>query len=124
MASSVTPVWPLTDIAVYPVKGEPGRPLRQAVLTDSGLVGDRAKRRPLLVATTAQAAGHLRANLVLDMGDDELAALEGQELRIGDVVVRLGRKPSSCEGLYAETVTGGDLLVGDQARVVRCCASF
>ena len=77
MASSVAPVWPLTDIAVFPVKGEPGRPLRQAVLTDSGLVGDRAKRRPLLVATTAQAAGDLRANLVLDMTDDELAALDG-----------------------------------------------
>ncbi|AKT51787.1 hypothetical protein [Arsenicicoccus sp. oral taxon 190] len=124
MATSVAPAWTLTGINVYPVKGEPGRSLRQAVLTDSGLVGDRAKKRPLLVATSRQADGDLRANLVVDMTDEELDGLQGQELRIGDVVVRLGARPSACDGLYAETVQGGDVLVGDRARVVRCCASF
>ncbi|MCH8613056.1 hypothetical protein [Arsenicicoccus dermatophilus] len=125
MASSDSATWPLTALWVYPVKGEPGRPLRQGVLTDSGLVGDRVKRRPLLVATTGQCAdGELRANLVLDMPDETLDALTGQELQVGDVTIRLGRRPSSCAGLYAETVLGGDVLVGDRAHVVRCCASF
>lgn len=125
MPTSLAPKWPLTTVNVFPVKGEPGRSLRQAVLTDSGLVGDRAKKRPLLVATAAQAGdGELRANFVLDMPDDVLYDLAGQELRIGDVVIRLTRRPSACEGLYAEVVRGGDVIVGDRAAVVHCLGTF
>ncbi|GAB3588943.1 hypothetical protein GCM10027446_00080 [Angustibacter peucedani] len=60
-----------------------------------------------------------RANVVLDLADD--AGLEtawvGQELRLGDVVLRISQQPRHCLGVYAEVVSPGTLRVGDDVQL-------
>lgn len=115
--------WRLTTLAVFPTKGEPGSTLPQGTLTDSGLLGDRHKKHALLVASvedveaTAARGEELRANIVLTAPSAVLQEAGGRELRIGDAVVRIDRKPSACDGMYAEVVEPGDILVGDRCRL-------
>jgi len=58
-----------------------------------------------------------RANITLDLGDQPPAGLErawlGQDLVIGDVVLRVTRVPKHCLGVYADVVTPGRINLGD-----------
>jgi uncharacterized protein YcbX len=53
-----------------------------------------------------------RANLLLDLDDDERGWV-GREVRIGDVVLEVTRTPKHCLGVYAEVRRGGAVSVGD-----------
>lgn len=112
----------LVALGVYPVKGEPGRSLQQGTLTDAGLLGDRHKRHALLVTSAADVAEveargeELRANIVVDVDPQVLAAATGRELRLGGTVIRIEARSSGCQGMYAEVVEPGDVLVGDDCR--------
>lgn len=104
----------LERIQVFPVKDAPGRRLNQGTVTACGVIGDRPKKRALLVTSSEDMMNdEPRSNLVVDVPSDTLARATGHEMHIGDVVVRLGRQPSECPGLYAEVVRTGDVLVGD-----------
>lgn len=111
--------WVVTALSVFPTKGEPGEDLTRAVVTEAGLLGDRHKRHALLVAGTEDVATtnahgeQLRANIVVTMPSAALAASSGRELRIGGARVRIDRRPSACEGMYAEVVEPGEVAVGD-----------
>jgi hypothetical protein len=61
-----------------------------------------------------------RANITLDLCDDPPVGLErgwvGQDLVIGDVVLRVTRIPKHCLGVYADVVTPGRINLGDSAQ--------
>jgi uncharacterized protein len=61
-----------------------------------------------------------RANITLDLGDDPPVGLErawvGQDLVIGDVVLRVTRIPKQCLGVYADVVTPGRINLGDSVQ--------
>ena len=60
-----------------------------------------------------------RANLLISLeeGGDERAWV-GQELRIGDAVLRLTRTPKHCLGVYADVVTPGTAHRGDAVLLI------
>ncbi|SOE03160.1 hypothetical protein SAMN06272739_4014 [Blastococcus haudaquaticus] len=60
-----------------------------------------------------------RANLLvsLDEGGDERAWV-GQEVRIGDAVLRVTRTPKHCLGVYADVVTPGTAQAGDAVLLI------
>lgn len=103
------------SLAVHPEKDAPGRALDRAAVDGSGLVGDRPKKRPVHVV----GRGHtgVRANIVLDVADEELQELVGRDTRLGGVVLRLTQRPSNCPGVYADVVATGEVAVGDRARL-------
>jgi uncharacterized protein len=55
-----------------------------------------------------------RANLLLDLPDDDERGWVGRRLVIGDVVLEVTRTPKHCLGVYAEVRRGGVVTVGDE----------
>lgn len=102
----------VTRIAIHPESGGPAVELEECVLTDAGLAGDRPRKAAVYLVSADDAAGR-RANLVVTLGADELAARLGTVLRVGDVELGLGGTSGSCPGAYAEVVRGGTIRVGD-----------
>ncbi len=60
-----------------------------------------------------------RANVVLDLGPDiDLeTAWVGREVHLGDVVLRISKRPQHCLGVYADVERPGVLRVGDEVRL-------
>jgi uncharacterized protein YcbX len=54
-----------------------------------------------------------RANLLLDLPDDDERTWVGRTLRIGDAVLEVTRTPKHCLGVYAEVRRAGRVTVGD-----------
>ena len=54
-----------------------------------------------------------RANLVLDLPEDDERTWVGRRVAIGDVVLEVTRTPKHCLGVYAEVSRGGAVTVGD-----------
>jgi hypothetical protein len=54
-----------------------------------------------------------RANLLLDLPDDDERTWVGRTLRVGTVELRVTRTPKHCLGVYADVVTPGGITVGD-----------
>ena len=54
-----------------------------------------------------------RANLLLDLVDDDERAWVGRTLRVGNAVLTITRTPKHCLGVYADVGTPGDVTVGD-----------
>ncbi|MCF6735081.1 MOSC N-terminal beta barrel domain-containing protein [Blastococcus sp. KM273129] len=54
-----------------------------------------------------------RANLLLDLPDDDERAWVGRELRIGTARLAVVRTPKHCLGVYAEVRQPGEIAVGD-----------
>lgn len=102
------------QVAIYPVKGEPGRRLERAALESAGLEGDRRKKRPVHLVGAPQTPETTRANVFLDVADDELRAALGSRIRLGSVVLSLDELPSGCPGVYASVVTEGSLQIADE----------
>ena len=102
----------LSEIHIYPVHGEPGRDLDASVVETDGLAGDRRKKAAMHVIAADEAPG-TRANLVVTLSADELAAGIGGTLRVGDVELDLTGAPSGCRGVYAAVTRPGTVRVGD-----------
>ena len=108
----------VSSIHIYPDQGEPGQELDDVSVSDEGLNGDRRKGAPVhLVSVAAYVAEYPRANLVLDLETEELAALIGRRLRIGTVELEVTGPAKNCPGVYAVVPVPGDLAVGDEVTV-------
>ena len=108
----------VTEIRIYPVKGEPGQALEQVDVEAGGLAGDRRKRAALhLVSVEEDVATHPRANLVVAAATAQLAAAVGQRFLVGGAEIYVTGKPSGCPGVYADVVEPGSIRVGDVLRL-------
>ena len=105
---------PVLTLAVYPEKDAPGRPLARARIEAEGLEGDRRKKRPVHVVGRENDPDVTRANIFLDVADEDLQELVGEEMRIGTAVLRVTELPTHCPGVYAEVVRAGTVGVGDR----------
>lgn len=103
----------VTEIHIYPVKGEPGQDLPVAEVAREGLVGDRRKRMPVHLVAAEDVTEETRANLVLSMPPGDLAGAVGTVLRMGTVELEVGSVPRGCPGVYATVRTPGRVSVGD-----------
>ena len=54
-----------------------------------------------------------RANLLLDLPDDDERTWVGRRLRVGSAVLEVTRLPRHCLGVYAEVAQAGTVAVGD-----------
>jgi uncharacterized protein YcbX len=102
-------------IRTFPTPGEPGVGHEVVRVTPSGLEGDRPKKAA--VSLVGNDAPSVRANLVLDVPTRAVEALDGRELRVGEVVLGVHRTGNSCAGLYAAVGEGGAVRVGDTVEV-------
>jgi uncharacterized protein YcbX len=60
-----------------------------------------------------------RANVVLDLGDDQdERGWVGRAVRIGDVELAVTRTPKHCLGVYAEVRATGRISVGDRVQLL------
>jgi len=108
----------VSSIHIYPDRGEPGQELGDVSISSEGLDGDRRKGAPVhLVSVAAYVEAHPRANLVLDLDTDELAALVGRRLRIGTAELEVTGPAKNCPGVYAAVPVPGHLAVGDEVTV-------
>jgi uncharacterized protein YcbX len=107
----------VTEIHIYPVKGEPGEELSVAEVGPEGLAGDRRKRAPVQVMAAHDVTPETRANLVVSLTPDELSATIGGVLRVGEVELEVTSVPTGCPGVYAAVRTPGTVSVGDPVEV-------
>lgn len=104
------------QICVYPVHGEAGRDLESVQVGESGLHGDRPKKAAVMVLSSDDTSG-ARANLVVDLRADDLAATVGQVLVVGDVELDVTGPAGTCPGVYAAVRHPGSVRVGDAVEV-------
>ncbi|WP_313566402.1 hypothetical protein [Mobilicoccus sp.] len=102
------------SLAVYPEKDAPGRSLSHARIEAEGLEGDRRKKRPVHVVGRENNPDVARANIVLDVADEDLQELVGEQVHIGTAVLLVTELPKHCPGVYAEVVRAGTVEVGDR----------
>ncbi len=101
-------------IHTFPVRGEAGVEHASVQVDDTGLVGDRPKKAAVsLVGADSPAT---RANLVLDASTEQVEALEGTVVRIGEVLLAVQLTGTSCPGLYAAVGEPGSIRVGDRVQ--------
>ncbi|WP_040160746.1 MOSC domain-containing protein [Mobilicoccus massiliensis] len=101
------------SLAVYPEKDAPGRSLAEARVDVEGLDGDRRKKRPVHVVGRENDPDVTRANIFLDVSDEDLQQLVGEELHVGRVLLRVTELPKNCPGVYADVLRTGTVSVGD-----------
>ena len=102
------------SIRIFPVSGEPGRSLHTVEVEPEGLAGDRRKKSPVhLVSSAEPDVESVRANLVVEVAPEQLEAAVGSVLSAGSVRLRLTAIPSGCPGVYATVETPGVVSVGD-----------
>lgn len=105
------------ELAIYPVRDQPGRSLARTRIESVGLAGDRRKKRPVHLVGAAETPQTTRANVFLDIDDEQVGALLERTVRIGDAELLVTERPSGCPGVYAVVVTPGDVAVGDPLRL-------
>ncbi len=104
----------VTGIRIFPVSGEPGRSLHTVEVGAEGLAGDRRKKSPVHLVSSAQPdLESVRANLVVSLSPEELEAAVGSVLLTGSVRLAVTTIPSGCPGVYATVQTPGVVSVGD-----------
>jgi uncharacterized protein YcbX len=108
----------VTEIHVFPVKGAPGEDLAEAVVGPEGLVGDRRKKAAVQVVAAQDLRPDTRANLVVSLGSDQLAAVIGSVLRVGEVQLDVTSAARNCPGVYAAVRRPGTVQVGDVVEIV------
>lgn len=104
------------ELAIYPVKDEPGRRLTRTEIEEAGLAGDRRKKRPVHVVAGDETPETTRANIFLAAEPEALTALVGSSVRVGTTVLYVSEKPTGCPGVYAVVVEPGAVAVGDRLR--------
>lgn len=102
-------------IHTFPVRGEPAVEHASVTVTRAGLDGDRAKKAA--VSLVGSDAPSTRANLVLDVATERLEGLDGEVVRIGDVLLAVQLTGTSCPGLYAAVGEPGSIHVGDRLEI-------
>ncbi|HEY7720420.1 MAG TPA: hypothetical protein VIB11_01160 [Pedococcus sp.] len=107
----------LTEIHIYPVKGEAGQELPVADIEPDGVAGDRRKRAPVQVIAAQDVTPETRANLVVTLAPGELTDAIGAVLRVGEVELDVTSVPRGCPGVYAAVRTPGRVSVGDPVEV-------
>lgn len=105
------------DLAIYPVKNEPGQRLDDAQIEAEGLAGDRRKKRPVHLVGAAETPRTTRANVFLDSSDDQVGALLGQTVRLGYAELLITERPTGCPGVYAVVTQPGRVAVGDRLTI-------
>ena len=98
---------------VYPVKGEPGIDFDDVLVDDEGLAGDRRKKAPVQVISAQDVRDDTRANLVVTLTPEVLAATVGSVLRVGEVELDVTGPAGGCPGVYAAVRRPGTVRVGD-----------
>ena len=101
-------------IHTFPVRGEVGVEHTSVQVDDTGLVGDRPKKAA--VSLVGADAPGTRANLVLDASTEQVEALDGSVVRIGEVLLAVQLTGTSCPGLYAAVGEPGSIRVGDSVQ--------
>ncbi|WP_141631165.1 hypothetical protein [Mobilicoccus pelagius] len=101
-------------LAIYPEKDAPGRSLQKARIETEGLEGDRRKKRAVHLVGRGHQPEVTRANVFLDVADEELQNVVGQEVRLGTALLRVTELPKNCPGVYAEVVRPGVVAAGDR----------
>lgn len=101
------------ELAIYPVKGEPGRPLDTAHIEAEGLAGDRRKKQPVHIVGSEETPETTRANVFVTAPSEELTGLLGRHLRLGGATLLVTQIPTGCVGVYAGVVEAGDVGIGD-----------
>lgn len=104
---------------VYPVKGEPGRELDDVLVGDEGLEGDRRKKAPVQVIAAQDVRDDTRANVVVTLPSEVLAATVGSSLRLGEVELDVTGPAGGCPGVYAAVRRGGTVHLGDTVTTFR-----
>lgn len=100
-------------LAVYPEKSAPAQLLTQAQIGAEGLEGDRRKKRPVHLVGREEDPETTRANVFLDMPNDELQRAVGLRVRLGTALLEFSEVPSGCPGIYANVVRTGVVSTGD-----------
>ena len=108
----------VTELHVFPVKGEPGKDLARAVVGPEGLDGDRRKKAAVQVVAAEDLQPDTRANLVVSLGSAELAAGIGSLLRVGEVELDVTSTARNCPGVYAAVRRPGTVRLGDLVEVL------
>ena len=104
----------ITGIRIFPVSGEPGQGLERVQVEVEGLAGDRRKKSPVHLVSSAQPdVETVRANLVVTLTPDELEACVGSVLLAGSARLAVTTIPAGCPGVYATVETPGVVSVGD-----------
>ncbi|HYN66876.1 MAG TPA: hypothetical protein VES93_08295 [Ornithinibacter sp.] len=93
------------------MSGEPPVDHDVVRVDEHGLDGDRAKKAA--VSLVGSDAPSTRANLVLDAPTDQVEALDGSVVRIGQVLLAVQATGTTCPGLYAAVGEPGSIRVGD-----------
>ena len=108
----------VSSILIYPDRDQPGQTLETTYVSPAGLDGDRRKKSPVhLVAVGDFIDLHPRANLVVDVGSEELHGLVGRRLRIGSVELEVPPSPATAPGCMRRCRSRGTLSVGDEVLV-------
>jgi hypothetical protein len=79
---------------------------------------DAAARGEHDAADCACSLSEPRANLVVDAPGEREEAWIGRRLSVGDVVLRVVRRPGHCLGIYAEVDVPGTVRAGDGVAVL------
>jgi hypothetical protein len=109
----VAPREHVTELHIFPVHGEPGEDLAEAVVEPDGLAGDRRKKAAVQVVAAEDLRDDTRANVIVDLPSAQLAALVGGVLRLGEVELDITGTPARCPGVYAAVRVPGTVHVGD-----------
>lgn len=102
-------------IHTFPERRAPGVEVEAVRVTAEGLEGDRPKKAA--VSLVGHDSPGTRANLVLSVPTEQVEALEGSVLRIGEVVLAVEPTGNACAGLYAAVGGEGWVRVGDAVEV-------
>ncbi|GAB94790.1 hypothetical protein BJY21_000070 [Kineosphaera limosa] len=108
----------VVTVAIYPTKGEAGQTLDAADIEAQGLAGDRRKKRPVHLVGAGETPETTRANLFLDLTDDQLGALLEHTVRVGDAALFISERPTGCPGVYAVVAESGRVAVGDHLTIL------
>jgi hypothetical protein len=108
----------VSSLYIYPDSDAPGQELDAVDVTPTGPEGNRSKRHAVhLVSVDAYVATHPKANIVLDVDTATLDGLVGRVVRVGECTLTITRKPSQCDGVYAEVLEPGTVRVDDLLKV-------
>ena len=101
------------EIHVYPEHGQPGEDLSEVLVEPEGLTGDRRKKAPVQVVAADDARFNTRANFIVSLPSDELAAAIGGVLSLGEVQLDVTGAPTNCPGVYAAVRNPGRVRLDD-----------